>query len=100
MKKEHLTQTALRGVDMLGHQLEKLGITDKMNRHNLAAFLMAEQHHLEGEWDSLHTRLERYRTRASGLLDDIETEGAPMLRPVAERINRFRKNGRGSDQTD
>ncbi|MFW5825549.1 MAG: hypothetical protein ACOCVV_11375 [Marinobacter sp.] len=96
MNKENLTQAALRGVDLLGYQLDRLGITDKVNRHNIAAFLMAEQHHLEGEWESLQTRLERYRRQAGDLLDSLEKDGAPVLRPVAERVNRFRRGNSGS----
>lgn len=92
MNKDDLTQAALKGVDSLGYQLEKLGITDKVNRHNIAAFMMAEQHHLEGEWDSLQTRMDRYRRQAGELLESLEKSGNPILQPVAERINRFRRN--------
>lgn len=89
MNRNDLTQAALKGVDHLGYQLERFGVTDRVNRHNIAAFLMAEQHHLEGEWDSLQTRLDRYRRRAEGLLTDLEENGYPVLRPVAERVNRM-----------
>lgn len=92
MNKDNLTQAALKGVDSLGYQLDKLGITDKVNRHNIAALMMAEQHHLEGEWDSLQTRLDRYRGQAEDLLESLEKSGYPILQPVAERINRFRRN--------
>lgn len=92
MNKDRLTQTLLKGVDNLGYQLDRLGVTDKVNRHNLAAFFMTGQHQLEGEWDSFQTRLNRYRRRAGELLDDLEQNGAPALRPVAERINRFRRS--------
>ncbi len=47
---------ALEGVDSLGFRLDQLGITSRVNRHNIAAFLMAEQKHLEGEWDSIQAR--------------------------------------------
>lgn len=63
MNSKDLTETALRGVDQLGYQLERLGVTDKVNRHNIAAFLMVRQQHLAGEWDSLRTRLEKLRRR-------------------------------------
>lgn len=98
MNKDDLTRTALKGVDSLGYQLEKLGITDKVNRHNIAAFMMAEQHHLEGQWDSLQTRMDRYRRRAGDLLESLEKSGYPVLQPVAERINRYRRSD--SDQAD
>ena len=98
MNKDDLTQAALKGVDSLGYQLDKLGITDKVNRHNIAAFMMAEQHHLEGHWDSLQTRMDRYRDQAEDLLDSLEKSGYPVLRPVAERINRMRR--KDEDQAD
>lgn len=79
MNTKRMTDTALRGIDHLGFQLERLGITDKVNRHNLAAFLMAEQHHLAGEWDRLQTRLERARAR-------IEHSESPLLGPIRKRL--------------
>lgn len=92
MNKDDLTQAALKGVDILGYQLDRLGVTDRVNRHNIAAFLMAEQHHLEGEWESLQTRIDRYRKQAGDLLDSLEKSDVPLLRPVAGRINRLRHN--------
>lgn len=90
MNKDDLTQAALKGVDILGYQLDRLGVTDRVNRHNVAAFLMAEQHHLEGEWESLQTRIDRYRKQAGDLLESLEQSDVPLLRPMAGRINRFR----------
>ncbi|MFL1486150.1 hypothetical protein [Marinobacter sp. LN3S78] len=98
MNKNDLTQAALKGVDRLGYQLDRLGITSKVNRHNIAAFMMAEQHHLEGEWDSLQTRLDRYRRRAGDMLENLEKSHYPVLQPMAERINRYRRgDGRQAD---
>lgn len=93
MNKDDLTRAALKGVDSLGYQLDRLGITDKVNRHNIAAFMMAEQHHLEGQWDSLQTRMDRYRTQAEDLLESLEKSDYPILKPVAERINHYRRKG-------
>lgn len=95
MNKDDLTQAALKGVDFLGYQLDRLGITSKVNRHNIAAFMMAEQHHLEGEWDSFQTRLDRYRRRAGDTLESLEKGRNPVLQPVAERINRYRRSHSG-----
>ncbi|WP_148864603.1 hypothetical protein [Marinobacter fonticola] len=47
---------ALNRLDAVGYQLDRYGITSKVNRHTLIALAMAEQKHLEGEWDSLQTR--------------------------------------------
>lgn len=88
MNTKRLTDTALRGIDHLGFQLERLGVTDKINRHNLAAFLMAEQHHLAGEWDRLQTRLERLKAK-------IEKSDSPVLRPVRDHLKQ--RTDRSSD---
>ncbi|WP_339800292.1 hypothetical protein [uncultured Marinobacter sp.] len=89
MKTERLTENALRGVDVLGFQLERLGVTDKVNRHNLAAFLMAQQHHLEGEWESLQTRIERARAKADQKLTRVEQSDSALLAPLASRLKRL-----------
>ena len=47
MNTQKLLQLALEGVDTLGYQLDQLGLTSRVNRHNLAAFLFTEQKHLE-----------------------------------------------------
>lgn len=43
MNTQKLLQLALEGVDTLGYQLDQLGLTSRVNRHNLAAFLFTEQ---------------------------------------------------------
>ena len=53
MNTQKLLNTALNSLDRIGFQLDQYGITGKLNRHNLAAFVMLERKHLEGEWDSL-----------------------------------------------
>lgn len=89
MKTNRLTENALRGVDSLGFQLERLGLTNKVNRHNLAAFFMAEQHHLTGEWESLQTRLERARAKANSQLTRMEQSNSAILAPLAGRLKRL-----------
>lgn len=37
MNTQKLLQLALEGVDTLGYQLDQLGLTSRVNRHNLAA---------------------------------------------------------------
>ena len=49
MNTQKLLNIALDGIDTLGYRLDQYGITGKVNRHNIAAFLAAEQKHLEGE---------------------------------------------------
>lgn len=74
-----LLDTALNGLDSIGYRLDQYGITGKLNRHNLAAFIMLEQKHLEGEWDSIQARFDRRRSQVDSL-----------LKPVISRFNQFR----------
>ena len=61
MNTDKLTSLALTGLDRVGYQLESFGITNRVNRHTLAAFLMAEKNRFDGEMDSLHAKAARYR---------------------------------------
>jgi len=90
MNTKKLMNLALEGVDSLGFRLDSLGITSKLNRHNIAAFLMAEQKHLEGEWDSIQAKIDRRRSQVDGILTYVETRTDAVLRPVIDRVNRFR----------
>ncbi len=90
MKTQQLLDTALNGLDRVGFQLEQYGITDKLNRHNLAAFIMLEQKHLEGEWDSIQARFDRRRSQVEGVLTAIETRTDPLVKPLISRFNQFR----------
>lgn len=56
MNAKKLLDVALNRLDAVGYQLDHYGITSKVNRHTLIALAMAEQKHLEGEWDSLQAR--------------------------------------------
>lgn len=69
MNTKKLVDTALLGLDNLGYQLENLGITNKVNRHTLIAFAMAEKNRFEGEMDSVNARLAHYRYLAESTAD-------------------------------
>lgn len=69
MNKKELQSLALRGVDALGAKLDDLSVTNRFNRHNIAAFVMAWQWRLQGEKDRAGIRLQRYRRRAEPLLN-------------------------------
>jgi hypothetical protein len=90
MNTQKLLNTALNGVDRIGFQLDQYGITGKLNRHNLAAFIMLEQKYLEGEWDSLQAKFDRRRSQVEGIFTAIETRTDPLVKPLISRINRFR----------
>ncbi|HET8801777.1 MAG TPA: hypothetical protein VFN01_11400 [Marinobacter sp.] len=86
MNRKQLVNMALEGVDTLGYRLEQYGITGKLNRHNIAAFLMAEQKHLEGEWDSIQVRVNRRRSQVEGLAQHVESRADALL----SRFSRLR----------
>ncbi|OZB16684.1 MAG: hypothetical protein B7X58_05040 [Marinobacter sp. 34-60-7] len=92
MNTKQLMNLALEGVDALGFRLDDLGITSKLNRHNLAAFVMLEQKHLEGEWDSLQAKVDRRRSQAERLARQVEERANSLLGPVRERLGRTRAN--------
>ncbi len=85
MNTKKLMNTALNGLDRVGYTLDQYGITSKVNRHNLAAFVMAEQRHLEGEWDSLQVRFERRKSSVEALLHSVETRVERILGPIRKR---------------
>lgn len=83
MNTKKLLNTALNGLDYLGFQLDQFGITGRINRHNVAAFLMAEQHHLEGEWDSLQARFDRRKADFEALVESAENRASRLLAPIS-----------------
>jgi hypothetical protein len=90
MDTQKLLNMALEGVDALGYRLDQMGITGKVNRHNIAAFLMLEQKHLEGEWDSIQVRLNLRRSQFERVTQKIETRTDALIGPVKSKVNRFR----------
>jgi hypothetical protein len=85
MNRKTLIDTALNGLDRVGYELDRLGITSKVNRHNLAAFMMNEQKHFEGEWDSLQAKVGRRRSQIETLAHTVEAQANTLL-------SRFRKS--------
>lgn len=90
MNTKKLLNIALEGVDTLGYRLDQMGITGKVNRHNIAAFIMAEQKNLEGEWDSIQAKVDRRRSQFEHLSQALESRADSLLSPVLARVNRFR----------
>lgn len=90
MTTQKLIDMALQGVDTLGYRLDQFGITGKLNRHNIAAFLMAEQKHLEGEWDSIQAKVDRRRSQFEQVTHLIESRADAVISPVMAQVNRFR----------
>lgn len=92
MNTKKLLNLALEGVDNLGFRLDSLGITSKLNRHNLAAFVMAEQKHLEGEWDSIQAKVDRRRSQFEHIAGQVEARADALFSPVISRVNRLRSS--------
>jgi hypothetical protein len=90
MNTQKLLNMALGGIDTLGFQLDQLGITGKVNRHNIAAFLMLEQKYLEGEWDSIQARIDRRRSQFDQISNLVESRADAVFGPIFQQINRFR----------
>lgn len=90
MNTQKLLNITLEGIDAVGYRLDNMGITDKLNRHNIAAFLAAEQKHLEGEWDSIQVRVNVRRSQFEQITQQIETRKDALIAPVMSQINRFR----------
>lgn len=89
-----LINRALAGLDYVGFQLEALGITDKVNRHNVIAFVFAEQKNLEGQLDSLNARIGAQKVRIERLRQTAERrtqESVELaLTPVRFTLNQVR----------
>lgn len=90
MNTQKLLNIALDGIDTLGYRLDQYGITGKINRHNIAAYLAAEQKHLEGEWDSIQAKVDRRRSQFERLTRGLENRADAIVGPVLERVNRLR----------
>ncbi len=90
MNTKKLLNIALDGIDTLGYRLDQYGITGKVNRHNIAAYLAAEQKHLEGEWDSIQAKVDRRRSQFERITRELETRADALVGPVLARVNRFR----------
>lgn len=90
MKTQQLLDTALKGLDVAGFKLDQYGITGKVNRHNLTAFISLKQKHLEGEWDSIQARFGRRRSQLEEVLAAIEARTDTLVKPLTNRFNQFR----------
>ncbi|MBB5319603.1 hypothetical protein [Marinobacter oulmenensis] len=83
-------EKALSGIDALGYQLDDWGITSKVNRHNIAAYLMLRQIWLQGQWDSLQAKMARRRLQLERTRQRLETRQDGLGR-VARRIRKCRQ---------
>jgi CBS-domain-containing membrane protein len=90
MNKDKVLQIALGQLDRLGYELYRRGITDQVNRHNLAALALTQQQRLKGEMTRLElrvglqkARLNRLRHQAVTTIDAVlEYTPAPLSKPL------------------
>lgn len=91
---EKVLNTALNGLDLIGYRLDQFGITDKINRHNVLAFLFAEQQRLKGELDSLNVKIMARKAQAERLRRQLEQQARDslhgLLEPLKSTLNRQR----------
>lgn len=72
MNTKQLLDSALLAFDQVGSRLDQYGITSNVNRHQVIACLMAEQKRLEGELDSLRTRVDCRRLQIEQIVSQVE----------------------------
>ena len=90
LNKEKVIDFALHQLDLIGYELQSRGISDQVNRHNLAALAMTKQQQLKGEMARYELKvaiqkrkLEKARLQASDTLDSIISYlPAPLATPV------------------
>ncbi len=90
MNKDTVIELALGQLDKLGYELQKHGITDKVNRHNLVAIAMTQQQRLKGEMTRLElkvgiqkARTQKLRNQVSETLDQVlDHVPAPLATPL------------------
>lgn len=92
MNTKKLLNLALSGIDSLGYRLDQFGITGKVNRHNIAALVMLEQKHLEGEWDSIQARIDLRRSQVEHLASAVESRTDAVLGPVFGMLRQLRSS--------
>lgn len=94
MNTKKIADLALQQLDNVGFQLRSRGITDKVNRHDIAAFAMAQQDRFKGEKArfELHVglqkaRLQKARQEAEALVEKLVSF---LPEPLVEPANKLK----------
>lgn len=90
MNTDKVFQIAMGQLDRLGYELQRRGITDQVNRHNLAALAITQQQRMKGEITRLELhvglqkiKLNKLRRQAAETVDTIlEYTPAPLAKPL------------------
>lgn len=96
MNTKKIADLALQQLDNVGYQLRSHGITDKVNRHDIVAFAMAQQDRFKGEMTRLElhvglqkVRIQKARNEAEALVDKlVGFLPEPLAVPAARIKNR------------
>ena len=72
MNTKQVLNSALHAFDQVGFRLDQYGIVSNVNRHQVIAYLMAEQKHLEGEFDSLIARIDLRKAQVESIRGRVE----------------------------
>jgi len=83
-------EVILQQLDNVGYHLLKMGITDKVNRHNCIAFLMTEDQRIKGEIERLQFKVDCQKAKirqtkrtVSSILDHLtEVTPSPLEKPI------------------
>ncbi len=93
MNTKKIADLALQQLDNVGFQLRSYGITDKVNRHDIVAFAMAQQNRFKGEMTRLDlhvgiqkARLQKARNEAEVLVDKLVSYLPEQLAEPANKI--------------
>ena len=90
-------EIALKQLDIIGYELSRKGVTDKINRHTIAALIVTEDQRLQGELSRLQLRIDMQRAKienAKNKLGDIVNHAAewspePLNRPLMQLKERW-----------
>ncbi|PIE41433.1 MAG: hypothetical protein CSA49_03335 [Gammaproteobacteria bacterium] len=92
MNSKTVINFALNQLDNLGYELQRYGISNQVNRHNLAALAMTKQQQIKGEVACYELRLAIQRNRLEKAkqqaLDTVDGVIEHLPEPIAHQVNR------------
>ena len=87
---ERYAELALRQLDTAGYYLNRYGISEKVNRHNLIALVMTQRARIKGELGRLELRIAMQRKQLQQRVDRISDSTDQLIemapKPVAMQL--------------
>lgn len=87
---EHYAELALRQVDKAGYYLNRYGISDKVNRHNLIALVMTRRERVKGELSRMELKVAMGRKQLQQQVDRLSETTDQLIerapKPVAVQL--------------